>query len=61
MTAPTVAEADPVYIVGAVMEALAARGIPITVDGTLDRAVEAAGRLLWALGVESADPWPVTR
>ena len=54
-------EADPVLIVGTVMQTLAARGVRVTVDGTLDRAVEAAGRLLRALGVEATDAWPVTR
>jgi hypothetical protein len=57
--AETIGSADPVLVVGTVLEALAARGVPVVVDHSLECAVEAAGRLLRCLGVEALDPWAV--
>ncbi|HTJ36599.1 MAG TPA: hypothetical protein VL738_25545 [Dactylosporangium sp.] len=60
---PTVGEADPLLVVGHTLERLAVRGVPVVVDHSLECAVEAAGRLLRCLGVETLealDSWTVT-
>ena len=54
-----VGAADPLLVVGTVLEVLAARGVPVVLDHSLERATEAAGRLLRALGVEALDAWTV--
>lgn len=56
---PAEAAADPLLVVGTVIESLTARGVPVVFDGSLSRAVEAAERLLRCLGVESTDVWAV--
>lgn len=53
------AEADPRLILGAVLDVLVARGVPVVID-RLDRALEDIGRLLRDLGVEAQDAWTVT-
>ncbi|MET7399155.1 hypothetical protein ABZS66_37305 [Dactylosporangium sp. NPDC005572] len=52
-----VGEADPLLVVGTVMDLLAARGVPMMLDGSIGRAAEAAERLLRCLGVEAVQPW----
>lgn len=54
-----VVEADPRLVLGAVLDVLVARGVPVVVD-RLDRALEDIGRLLRDLGVEATDAWTVT-
>lgn len=50
-TAVTDAVADPLLVVGTVIDLLAARGVPVVLDHSLERAAEAAGHLLRHLGV----------
>lgn len=50
-----VVEADPVGVVGAILQHLASRGVPVVIDGSYERLREAAGRILDLLGVEQVD------